>query len=116
MTVVPDPPELVAAVRIDLLDPDPLIWREVEVPITMTLKRLHAAIQAAMEWDDAHLWEFAVGRERISQSRTGKLPIEILLGPRKTKGRSRPFTSTCQPLAKERRLGRSHVCGGGRPP
>jgi hypothetical protein len=85
MTAANDPADLIASVRIDLLDTDPPIWREVEVPISMTLKQLHTVIQAAMVWDNAHLWEFAVGRERISQSRAAKLPIEALLGPRKTK-------------------------------
>ena len=79
------PSDLVVTVRIDLLDTDPPIWREVEVPVSMTLKQLHAVIQAAMGWEDAHLWEFAVGRERISQSRAAKLPLEAVLGPRKTK-------------------------------
>ena len=31
----------------------------------MTLKQLHAVVQAAMGWEDPHLWEFAVGRECI---------------------------------------------------
>ena len=79
------PSDLVATVRIDLLDTDPPIWREVEVPISMTLKQLHGVVQAAMEWDDAHLWSFAVGREEISQSRAAKLPLKDLLRPRKTK-------------------------------
>ncbi len=50
------PPDTIATLRIDLLDSDPLIWREVEVPVAMTLKQLHAVVQAAMEWEDAHLW------------------------------------------------------------
>jgi hypothetical protein len=78
------PADLVATLRIDLLDTDPPIWREVEVPISMTLKQLHGVVQAAMGWQDAHLWKFAVGREEISQSRAAKLPLQELLRPRKT--------------------------------
>jgi len=77
--------DTIATLRIDLLDTDPPIWREVEVPTAMTLKQLHAVIQAAMDWEDAHLWEFATGRERIGSSRAAKLRLQDLLGPRKTK-------------------------------
>ena len=79
------PPDTIATLRIDLLDSDPLIWREVEVPVAMTLKQLHAVVQAAMEWEDAHLWEFAVGRERIGSSRAAKLTLQAVLRPRTTK-------------------------------
>jgi hypothetical protein len=75
------PSDEIATLRIDLLDTDPPIWREVEVPISMTLKQLHAVIQAAMEWENSHLWEFAVGRGRVAAS----TPLQALLGPRKTK-------------------------------
>jgi len=50
--------ETIATLRIDLIDSDPPIWREIEVPVAMTLKQLHGIIQAAMDWEDAHLWEF----------------------------------------------------------
>jgi hypothetical protein len=66
------PPDRIATLRIDLLDSDPPIWREIEVPVSMTLKELHAVVQAAMEWEDAHLWKFAVGRERFQYALFGK--------------------------------------------
>lgn len=47
-----------ARLRITLLDLDPAPWREVEVPLSMTFKRLHETIQAAFLWFDCHLWEF----------------------------------------------------------
>jgi hypothetical protein len=68
-------------VRIDLIDSDPPIWREIEVPVAITLKQLHGVIQAAMEWEDDHLWEFTLGRERISS----RLALQDLLRPRVTK-------------------------------
>ncbi len=52
----------IATLRIDLIDSDPPIWREIAVPVAMTLEQLHAVVQAAMEWEDAHLWEFTFGR------------------------------------------------------
>jgi hypothetical protein len=79
------PSNMIATLRIDLLGSDPPIWREIEVPTSMTLKQLHAVVQAAMGWEDAHLWEFAVGRERIGSSRAAKLTLQALLRPRTTK-------------------------------
>jgi len=49
----------------ELLDSDPLIWREVEVPTSVTLKVLHDIIQIVMDWFDYHLWEFTVGEQRF---------------------------------------------------
>jgi len=38
----------IANVRIELLHTDPLIWRQVEVPTSVTLKVLHDIIQVVM--------------------------------------------------------------------
>lgn len=58
--------ESIARLRIGFKDPDPEIWRLVEVPAEISVKNPHAVIQAAMGWDNAHLFEFYVGRERIA--------------------------------------------------
>jgi hypothetical protein len=79
------PADTIATLRIDLLDSEPPIWREIEVPVAMTLRQLHAVVQAAMGGENAHLWEFAVGRERIGSSRATKLTLQALLRPRTTK-------------------------------
>jgi hypothetical protein len=50
----------ICSVRIELLHTNPLIWREVEVPTSVTLKVLHDIVQIAMGWFDYHLWEFSV--------------------------------------------------------
>jgi hypothetical protein len=60
----------IATVRIELRDSDPLIWREVEVPTSVTLFVLHDIVQATMAWFDYHLWEFTVGTQRYG------LPME----------------------------------------
>lgn len=78
-------PETVATLRIELLDSDPPIWREVEVPTAITLKQPHAVVQAAMEWENAHLWEFAIGREPIGGSRAARMSLQDLLRPRVTR-------------------------------
>jgi hypothetical protein len=54
----------IATVRIELLSSEPLIWRQVEVPTSITLKVLHDIIQVVMNWFDYHLWEFSIGERR----------------------------------------------------
>ena len=46
----------IATVRIELQDTDPVIWRQVEVPTSVTLKVLHDIVQAVMGWFNYHLW------------------------------------------------------------
>ena len=53
--------ERIARLRIALEDIEPEIWRRVEVPLDLNLKGLHEIIQAAMGWQDYHLFEFAIG-------------------------------------------------------
>lgn len=47
--------------KITLEDVRPAIWRRVLVPEDTTLVGLHRVIQAAMGWEDYHLWHFEVG-------------------------------------------------------
>jgi hypothetical protein len=54
----------ICTLRIELCDSDPLIWRQLEVPTSISLKTLHDIIQAAMGWLDYHLWEFTIGERR----------------------------------------------------
>jgi len=49
----------IATIRVELEDIEPLIWREMEAPTSMTLKALHETIQQLMGWCDYHLWEFS---------------------------------------------------------
>lgn len=51
----------IATVRIELKDSDPLIWRMVEVPTSVTLKVLHDIVQVTMGWLDHHLWKMVIG-------------------------------------------------------
>jgi len=41
---------------------DPLIWRTIQVPGTMTLARLHQVIQICMGWDESESHQFLVGK------------------------------------------------------
>lgn len=54
--------DAIVRLKITLADTEPPIWRRVEVPAEMTLKDLHAVIQAAMGWEDDHLHQFHLGR------------------------------------------------------
>lgn len=51
-------PETIVTLRVSLRDLSPAIWRRIRVPSTITLPRLHYAIQIAMGWKDYHLHEF----------------------------------------------------------
>ena len=48
----------IATIRMELEESEPLIWREIEAPTSMTLMTLHEVIQRLMGWSDDHLWEF----------------------------------------------------------
>ncbi|MEQ9332147.1 plasmid pRiA4b ORF-3 family protein [Thalassobaculum sp.] len=85
----------IATVRIDLRDTDPPIWRQVEVPTSITLKGLHDVVQAAMGWFDCHLWEFTVDRQRYGPPKgqdwgtqprrdAAKVRLRDVLRPRRT--------------------------------
>lgn len=56
--------ETIARLRITLSDTEPEIWRVVDVPVEASLKMVHDIIQAAMGWQDYHLWEFEAGERR----------------------------------------------------
>ena len=54
----------IARLRIALLDTEPTVWRVVELPLTTTLRALHEVIQAAMPFQNYHLYEFQIGEHR----------------------------------------------------
>ena len=57
----------VATLTVRLTDTQPPIWRQVVVPASIRLDRLHHVIQAAMGWQDSHLHAFVHGSERYGQ-------------------------------------------------
>jgi hypothetical protein len=63
----------VAVLRVELLDVQPLVWRRVRVPVTMTLRALHGVLQLVMGWQDCHLHEFRVGEESIGVTNRPRL-------------------------------------------
>ncbi len=46
--------------RVQLMDIEPAIWRDLVVPAPIKLDLLHHVIQAAMAWHDTHLHEFMI--------------------------------------------------------
>jgi hypothetical protein len=85
----------ICTVRIELLHTDPLIWREVEVPTSITLKVLHDVVQIAMGWFDQHLWEIRIakrlygppmGADWGGEPRTDAIKVRLrdVLKPRRT--------------------------------
>ncbi|MCJ2041968.1 plasmid pRiA4b ORF-3 family protein [Methylobacterium sp. J-059] len=57
-------PSRIARLRITLDDTEPTIWRTVEVPLAASLKLLHEVIQAAMPFQNYHLFQFQEGAVR----------------------------------------------------
>lgn len=54
----------IARLHVQLDDIKPAIWRRVEVPLTSSLKAVHDVIQAAMLFEDYHLFQFEIGDRR----------------------------------------------------
>jgi hypothetical protein len=50
--------------HVRLAEIEPPIWRRVTVPGTRTLHALHGVLQAAMGWQDYHLYQFEIGETR----------------------------------------------------
>jgi hypothetical protein len=65
---MPIPPHKIIQLRITLAHIEPPIWRRVQVPADLTLRRLHDVIQAAFGWLDYHLHEFRIDDKLYGQS------------------------------------------------
>ncbi len=51
----------IARLHISLPGTNPLIWRRVDVALSVTLQDLHDVIQAVLPWEDCHLFQFEIG-------------------------------------------------------
>jgi len=47
--------------RVELRGVEPPVWRVLRVPGRLSLADLHLVLQAAMGWEDRHLWRFEIG-------------------------------------------------------
>lgn len=50
--------EAIFELEIALDEIEPRIWRAIQVPNSITLRRLHKVIQAAMAWENCHLYRY----------------------------------------------------------
>lgn len=57
-----DKPVLSYVLHISLTFSDPLIWRRVQVPGSISLATFHHVIQLSMGWSDTHVHQFHVGK------------------------------------------------------
>ena len=53
--------------RITLMDIEPPIWREIIVPGTITLAKLHTILQISMGWENYHIYLFEAGRRQYGE-------------------------------------------------
>jgi hypothetical protein len=68
------PGDPVLRVRITLRDVgDPPVWRQVLIPATYPLSRVHRVIQAVMGWEDCHLHAFQIGKTSYGPDPDGEL-------------------------------------------
>jgi Plasmid pRiA4b ORF-3-like protein len=51
--------------KVTLEGSNPPIWRRLQVPGSITLRKLHRVLQVVMGWQNCHLHEFVVGEERF---------------------------------------------------
>ncbi len=52
--------------KVTLEGVEPPVWRRLVVPSEFTLFELHCAIQVAMGWEDCHLHDFEIKRQRYA--------------------------------------------------
>jgi len=56
------------SLRVELEGIEPLIWRRLQVPIAITLPRLHGVLQVVMGWTNSHLHSFRIGEREYSNA------------------------------------------------
>ena len=54
-------PAPIYQLRVELLHLKPVIWRQILVPGSIKLSKLHVVLQYAMGWEGGHLHEFMIG-------------------------------------------------------
>jgi hypothetical protein len=64
---MPSPPKATpVALRVELLDIEPLIWRRIVVSNQWTFAALHNYLQWVIGWQDSHAHEFRIGDDCIA--------------------------------------------------
>lgn len=68
----PVPTSDILRIKVTIAGTKPPIWRRLEVPAATNLARLHAVLQAAFGWDDAHLHAFETGHRSWGEGPAGR--------------------------------------------
>ena len=55
------PSSSIYTLHVELERIEPLIWRRIQVPTSITLPKLHTVLQAVMGWTNSHLHSFDIG-------------------------------------------------------
>lgn len=63
--------------KISLVDAKPPIWRCIEINANATFADLHNCIQAVMDWDDSHLFQFKAKESLIIVTKQADILAEI---------------------------------------
>jgi len=63
---------------VELEDIEPLIWRRILVPATITLPKLHDLLQLVMGWTNSHLHSFQIGERAFSMAGAGLEELQML--------------------------------------
>jgi hypothetical protein len=86
-------PQEIYQIKVTLLGTDPPIWRRLLIPADLTLEQLHDVLQAAMGWEDCHMHEFRIGKQRFGKPD----PMEQAFGGPRTAQRT-----NCAPVHRAR--------------
>ncbi|GAA3984737.1 plasmid pRiA4b ORF-3 family protein [Comamonas faecalis] len=76
--------------RVTLRDIDPPVWRELWVDAGITLRQLHATLQAAMGWKNCHLHGFALPDKLPQLPRYWRVPALMRFEPEPLREESPP--------------------------
>lgn len=63
LSVITNPVRLLQ-LHVELRWVEPVVWRRLLAPDTVTLAKLHRILQITLGWNDSHLHEFMVGSQR----------------------------------------------------
>lgn len=67
-------PETVLAVRVELVDSEPEIWRQLEVVGSLTLPRSTRFFKLSLVWEGMHLHRFTAGVTGSSRLMVNRVP------------------------------------------
>jgi len=55
-------------IRVELVEIEPVVWRQLRVPVALSLATLHEVLQITFGWQNSHLHDFEVGEVRFGMA------------------------------------------------